>query len=74
MKHLIELGNRYASESDWTDFALTKLCLCAIGVLIGINISEKDKKYAVPIAGGIFLATYIPLMTKVFKIIKEMRE
>lgn len=31
MKKLFELGNRYAEKSDWTDFALVKLCLGAMG-------------------------------------------
>ena len=27
MKKLLEIGNRYAEQSNWTDFALTKICL-----------------------------------------------
>ena len=72
MKELLELGNRYAAQSDWTDFALTKFCLCAIGVMIGANIPAKNRKLAMAAAGGVFAATYIPLMKKVFVIAKEM--
>lgn len=46
MKNLFDIGNNYAKNSDWTDFALTKLCLCSLGVLIGIRVSEKNKKLA----------------------------
>ena len=44
MKKLLELGNRYAENSDWKDFALTKFCLCAMGILIGLKIPTNKKK------------------------------
>ena len=72
MKKLFELGNRYAAKSDWTDFALVKLCLGAMGILIGINIPKEKKPFAKNIAGGIFASTYILLMLKMFGVIKEM--
>ena len=74
MKQLLELGNRYAARSSWKDFALVKFCLCAIGVMIGANIPKKNKRGAMAAAGGVFAATYIPLMKKVFSIAKEMTE
>ena len=46
MKKLFQLGNRYAEKSDWTDFALVKLCLGAMGVLIGINIPKEKSNRA----------------------------
>ena len=72
MKQLFELGNRYAAKSDWKDFALTKFCLCAMGIMIGLSIPAKKKKYALAVAAGVFAATYIVLMDKVFAIAKEM--
>ena len=74
MKKFIELGNRYAARSDWRDFALTKFCLWAIGVMIGVNIPAKYSKKALIVAVGVFVATYIPLMKKVFGIVKDMTE
>ncbi|MBR0373199.1 MAG: hypothetical protein IJH91_01580 [Mogibacterium sp.] len=72
MKQLLELGNRYSARSSWKDFALTKFCLCAMGVMIGANLPKKNKKCAMAAAGGVFAATYIVLMKKVFTIAKEM--
>ena len=72
MKKLLELGNRYAENSDWKDFALTKFCLCAMGILIGLKIPTNKKKTTAVISGGVFGVTYVVLMSKVFKIIKEM--
>ncbi len=74
MKAFLELGNRYAAKSDWKDFALTKFCVCSIGVMIGSCIPAKNRKKAMAIAGGVFAATYVPLMKKVFGIAKEMNE
>ena len=68
----LEIGNRYAEQSDWKDFALTKICLCAMGILIGLKISENKKKPIAIISGVVFLGTYTLLMMKVFKVVKEM--
>ena len=43
MKKLIELGNLYASKSDWKDFALVKFCLFSMGLLIGTNAPKKHQ-------------------------------
>ena len=72
MKKLLEVGNRYAKNSDWKDFALTKLCLCAMGILIGIKIPTNKKKITAIISGGLFGVTYVILMAKVFTIVKNM--
>ena len=74
MKGFLELGNRYAAKSDWKDFALTKFCLCSTVVIIGSCIPARNRKKARAIAGGVFAATYVPLMKKVFGIAKEMIE
>ena len=68
MKNLFELGNQYARESDWKDFALLKFCLCAMGIIIGTQVSPKYKKIVVRASAGVFIATYIPLIAKVCKI------
>ena len=72
MKKFIEIGNRYAQQSDWKDFALTKICLCAMGILIGLKISENKKKPIAIISGIAFLGTFALLLAKVFKFVKEM--
>lgn len=68
MKNMFEIGNQYAKESDWKDFALLKLCLCTMGIVIGTQITPKYKKTVIFASIGVFIATYIPLMTKVYKI------
>lgn len=68
MKFFFDLGNRYAEQSNWVDFALTKFCLAAIGMIIGLLMPVKHKKTAGIAAAGVFAITYPILMTKVFKI------
>ena len=74
MKRLFELGNQYVRESDWKDLALVKFCLSAVGIMIGIQIPTKHKKVVVAGALGVFVVTYIPLMTKLFMIAVRRRE
>lgn len=69
MNALFEAANQYVKESDWKDLALIKLCLFAIGVIIGVNITQKHRKAVTKAAAGVFAVTYIPLMAKFIKII-----
>ena len=73
MKKLLDLGNRFAQKSSWVDFALTKFCLCAIGLLIGMMIRPGHKKKAVYGALTVFLATYLPLMYRLYKVYREQK-
>ncbi len=68
MKYLLDLGNRYAKESTWKDFALTKFCLFSMGLAAGTIVPKEKKKVVIGISAVIFAATYIPLMTKLFRI------
>ena len=68
MNKLFDIGNRYANESTWKDFALVKFCLFSMGLAAGTQIPDKYKKKAIGTAACVFAATYIPLMTKVFRI------
>lgn len=74
MKWFLELGNRYARQSDWKDFALVKLCLCAIGVMIGLSLPSRAKKVGMITAGLVFVATYAPLMAKVIRIARTPKD
>jgi len=73
MNKLFELGNRYAAKSDWKDFAFVKICLCAMGVLIGVSLPKKNMRFVQAISGTVFGATYFVLMRKVIKLILEMK-
>lgn len=68
MKKLFNIADQYIKESDWKDLAMIKFCLCAMGIIIGANIAPKHKKGVTIVAASVFIATYIPLMVKFFKI------
>ena len=74
MKCLFSYANEYVKESDWKDLALVKFCLCATGVMIGLCIPKEKKKVPLLIAGAVFTVTYIPLMTKLLRIILRKDE
>lgn len=71
MKNFLRLGDIYASESNWKDFALVKFCLFAMGIIVGVNAPKKYRKPITIVSLIVFLSTYIPLMAKVFRIIKD---
>lgn len=62
MKRLFDCANHYMQARDWKMMAGLKFCLCSIGVLLGLMVPVKHKKTTAAAAGGVFLATYIPLM------------
>lgn len=72
MKKLLELGNQYAKKSDWKDFALVKLCLCSMGMIIGTLIPNRHKNPSRIISGCVFGITYGLLMSKMIRIVKDM--
>lgn len=74
MKKFIAVGNRYLKKMDLTDVALLKICLTALGVLIGLGGSKRHKKSMSLLAGFAFMGTWIPLMAKFFRAILAQEE
>jgi len=62
MKRLFDCANHFIQARNWKMLSGLKFCLCAIGVLLGLLVPGKHKKTAAIASGGVFLATYIPLM------------
>ena len=72
MKWLFKSADNYLKESDWKDLALIKICLFAMGVFVGLQVPKKFKTPAAFAAFSASLATYVPIMTKYFKIVGRM--
>lgn len=72
MKKLLNIGDRYIENSDCGTIALLKFCLLALGVLLGLEVPKKHKNTARIVAGGVFVATYIPLIVKLICTVKEL--
>lgn len=64
---LFEVADRYCKESSWKTLALLKMCLFSVGVMVGMLIPKEKKKAVFCIGAVTFLATYIPLMEKLFR-------
>ena len=71
MKKLFAAANRYVETSDWKVIAVLKFCLLSLGMMVGMLIKPAQKKPVFLGALGVFTATYIPLMAKLFRILKE---
>ncbi len=69
MKNLFFIANEYLEQSDWKDLTVIKLCLCSIGVMIGLLVPSKAKKTVMMTAVCVFVLTYLPLMLKLFKVV-----
>ena len=73
-KKLLDLGDRYAKESTWKDFALLKFCIFPLGVICGTFVPKKKKKKARAVSAAVFAAAYVPLMAKLIKIVLREEE
>lgn len=71
MQRLLDYSSRYIKKTTWKDFALIKLCLCSMGILIGLSVPKKATKPVAVTAGITFIATYIPLMMKVIDVVEK---
>jgi uncharacterized membrane protein len=74
VKKLFVIANRYIENSDWKIIAVLKFCLISLGVLLGMLIREDHKKKVRPAAAGIFFLTYVPLMAKFYRTMKEVQK
>lgn len=66
---LLMASDKYLKKCKWTDIALLKFCLCAIGIVIGLGIAKENRKCVRTAAILVFMATYIPLMSKFLPIL-----
>ena len=75
MRKLFEYADEYVKRCGWKDMALLKICLSAVGIMIGLSIPKDKKKLSFAAAGVVFVVSYISLMVKFIKIIhKEYQE
>lgn len=61
---LFDRADRYAAQSTWRDFALVKVCLFSMGVLMGLIVPVRKKKLTALGAGLLFIPTYVILIRR----------
>lgn len=71
MRELLNYANGYIRKMNVSDFAMLKVCLFSLGLLVGLAIPKKHKKKAAGIAATTFAFTYAPLMTKLLVTVLE---
>lgn len=71
MRKLFDWADRWIAAATWRDVALVKLCLCAMGVLIGLCIPQGRKKGVAAAASAVFAMTYAPLMAKFLSLMPD---
>ena len=71
VKKLFEFADRYIETSDWKIIAVLKFCLISLGIMIGTGVKEEYRKPVLITAVPVFLATYIPLMVKFYRVFRE---
>lgn len=74
MNKLFGYADAYMKQSDWKDLALIKTCLFSLGILFGMTLPKKAQKPIAAVASTAFIATYIPLMLKLFHTMCITRE
>lgn len=68
MQKLFIYADKFIRQSDWKDLALIKFCLCTMGIMWGMALPKKVHKPVAFVTVIVFVATYIPLMLKLFRI------
>ena len=74
MKKLFDAADRYIAASDWKIIAVLKFCLLSLGLMAGMQIRPEHKRPVLLGALGVFIATYIPLMLKFYRIFAQQRK
>ena len=71
MKQLMQVADAYMKRMTLWDMGLVKICMCAIGVLLGSLASFREIKVVRTVAGLIFVATYVTVMVRFVLILGE---
>ena len=74
MKKLFRVADRYIQSSDWKVIAVLKFCLISLGMIVGMLIKPEHKKVVMVSALAVFMASYIPLMDRLFRMFTETEQ
>lgn len=61
MKEFVAGVRQYIEKCDWTDLTLFKICVFALGVIVGLCVPKAKKKFPLLLAGLVFIITLVPL-------------
>lgn len=72
MFHFWKTAKAYARQTTVVDLGLLKICLLALGLLLGVTVPRKKKLQTGVLATGVFAATILPLLNKFLDISEEL--
>lgn len=72
MFHFWKSAGEYAKRATVVDLSLLKICLMALGMVIGVTVPRRKKLQTGVLATGVFAATLLPLMNKFLDISEEL--
>ena len=56
---LIVCANHWVKESDWKDLALVKLCVGALGAILGLTALRKNRRVSLAVSAAVFVLTWL---------------
>ena len=68
---LFDIANQYCKESTWKTLAMLKFCLFSTGIIVGVLLPDSARVPVVIIFAVVFVATYIPLTAKLFRLFRK---
>lgn len=71
MKKLFEAADACLADFRWQDAVLLKICLCSMGIMLGIFLPKKWRGVVLIAALLAFTATAAPLMVKIIPALRE---
>ncbi len=74
MDKLFLSADDYLEKATWRDIAVLKFCLLALGIAIGCMVKKEYRKPVIQLSLLVFLATYIPLMSRYLPCLQERFE
>ena len=71
MKRYFDAATRYCKKSSWKTLAALKLCLLALGVLIGVLLPDSWRILIVVVCAVVYAVTCVPLLARYFRILRQ---
>lgn len=62
IRKLFNAADSYTAQATWKDFALIKVCLCSLGIMIGTGVPREGRKPVFIGALAAFLASWAAAM------------
>lgn len=68
VKKWLEAGRRMVRALELRDVAALKLCMLSLGVLLGLAVPARRRRFPALLAAATFAGTYVPLMWKCLRL------